>query len=51
MKKEKKQEKDLLEMTADEVIADVFHPKVAEHMRKRVEEHARKVEAKEKRKK
>jgi hypothetical protein len=45
----KKKKKDLLDMTADEVIADVFHPKVAKHLRKHVEEHSKRVEEKEKR--
>jgi len=34
MKKKTKHPKD---MTADEVMAHVFHPKVAEHLRKHVE--------------
>jgi hypothetical protein len=48
MKRQKKV-KNPLEMTADEVIADIFHPKVAEHLRKHVEEHTKKIEEKEKR--
>jgi hypothetical protein len=45
----KKKNKDLLDMTADEVIADIFHPKVAKHLRKHVKEHTKKIEEKEKR--
>ena len=33
----KRMNKKLMEMTADEVMAHVFHPKVAEHLRKHVE--------------
>jgi hypothetical protein len=46
--KEKKKEKDLLEKTADEVMADIFHPNVAKHLRKHVEKHAKKIEEKQK---
>ena len=47
IKKEEKK-KTLSEMTADEVMAYIFHPKVAKHLRKHVEEHRKKVEEKEK---
>ena len=49
--KRKKPIKDFSAMTADEIIAHVSHPKVAEALRKHVEEHDKKIEAKEKVKK
>lgn len=47
--KKKKPIKDFKDMTADEIITHVSHPKVAEALRKHVEEHDKKVEEKEKR--
>jgi hypothetical protein len=47
--KKKKPVKDFNVMTADEIIAHVSHPKVAETLRKHVEEHTKRVEEKEKR--
>ena len=49
--KKKKPIKDFKDMTADEIIAHVSHPKVAEALRKHVEEHDAKIENKGKAKK
>jgi hypothetical protein len=46
----KEKEKDLLEKTTDEVIADIFHPKVAEHLRKHIKKHEEKLKDKNKQK-
>ena len=47
--KKKKVGKKFWDRPADDIIADVFHPEVAKHLRKHVEEHARRIEEKEKR--